>query len=204
MIDDRYLEDEMRNVAYKTLVVCGLIMMWVMLMGSDGGCQSVQLNCDELGETACVDSTSCRPVYTSNNNNEYAAGVDCIEFDCKEMPEEVEQVFDHCEEIPDCTALAEEACNADPACQAIYEFSEDWYGMDGQTRCIMPPLEFAECLNSDADPCDGLEEAACQRRPVCEVLYNYPDCYAADEACLEYEYEGCQVSEYPINYDDYR
>ena len=190
----------MRNVAYKTLIVSGLIMMWVMLMGSDGGCQSVQLNCDELGETACIDSNSCRPVYTSNNN-EYAKGVACEECDCLEAPEEV---FDHCEEIPDCAGFGEEACNADLACQAIYEFSDEWYGFDGDTRCIMPPLEFAECLNSDADPCVGLEEADCQRRPVCEVLYSYPDCYAADEACQSYVFEGCQVSEYPINYDDYR
>ena len=188
----------MRRIGTTMMAISAWLCLWLVLAGADRGCFYVAPDCAELGEQACIDDEDCQPVYAYPNRQDYGCGSD--ELRCIGAEPE----FDYCEEIPDCEGLGEQACLAEGACQAIYGYPDDvWaYGdLEGGgdrpscapgTRCMLPPEEFIECISADADPCEGLGEEECWRRPVCEAEYSYGGC--TDEYCWDgYSYEGCHL-----------
>ncbi len=105
---------------------------------------------------------------------------------------------------PDCGSLNEQACTANESCQAVYGYDDSIY-MDGKdsaplcgestgTRCMEPNLVFLQCMDADDDPCEGLEEQECWRRPACEAEYiqNRDDC-PMQTRCFGQDYVGCHV-----------
>ena len=103
-----------------------------------------------------------------------------------------------------CGQLDEQACVSDAACQAIYGYPDEWYLEDGfgaprcesGTRCIIEPNQFIECLDHNANPCAGLDELECNRRPICEPEFVEVDCKQEPgfAACAPV-YNSCQLRE---------
>ncbi|RME23124.1 MAG: hypothetical protein D6806_11800 [Deltaproteobacteria bacterium] len=183
-------------VMNRTMTMATLGLAWVALLGADRGCfQTVP--CSELGEQACIEDPDCRPVYRQPLYDEAGNTLRCLGEDgMRCLPDE--QVFDHCEQRPDCEGLDEQECLAEPECQAVYAYDESML-FDGAsprcgdgTRCMEPELVFVECLDADADPCQGLSESECSQRPACEPVYSPGGCEG--DVCWDgYTYEGCRM-----------
>jgi hypothetical protein len=178
------------RLGIRTVVLVALASMWTLLSGADGGCFAIPPLCADLDEAACLAADNCNAVYVASWRD---FGGGCDELRCIGS----EEVFERCENKPDCASFDEATCQAEPLCRTIYGFPEDWNLLDGYgPRCIVPPDQFIECLDLEADPCADLDENECLRRPNdCEPHYQPTACESTD--CLPH-YENCQQILYDI------
>jgi hypothetical protein len=143
-------------------------------------CQSEYIGCEVrrcegLDENACLSDPSCRPRY-----EEAVCTLECRPdpndpTNC--LPCDPISIYAGCEENTGCAAKDEAACNADPSCVADYGAICAAVICDAADPIDCPPCgpdQFLGCR--DRDPCEGLDENACNADPSCWAEYEALAC----------------------------